>query len=127
MATLLLAPLSDLWVSCWDEPKALRSVGSIGQLDEVSCERAACLERTDNGVEFLLLLGNGFEDNLVRLLLLYSSAILVKRYGSTHALLLLRTRMMNSCHGHDMRWSSYTALVRDGRRTVASTGIGAAL
>jgi hypothetical protein len=49
---------------------------------------------TDDGMKLLLLLRDCFKDDLVRLLFLYSCALLIKR-GTT-----LWARMMNS--GHDV-------------------------
>lgn len=46
-------------------------------------------------MQFLLLLGDGFKHDLVRLLLFDGSSGLVK-YGA--AMRRMRTRMMDSCH-----------------------------
>lgn len=51
-------------------------------------EHAAWPVTTDNGMQFLLLLRNGLKYDLVRLLLLYSSATLFDRHSAACALLL---------------------------------------
>ena len=59
---------------------------------------------TDNRVELLFLLGNGFEHDFVRFLLLHGGSGLVK--GDTAMSCKLRTSMMYSRHVARIRWIS---------------------